>query len=253
MSYLGRSQAVFLDRDGTLVRDVRHGADPAALELLPGAGVMGRALKAAGFKLIVVTNQSGVARGLFTMNEARATGRRLAALMRAAGAPLDGYYLCPTHPAGLVAAFAGDSECRKPAPGMLFRASLDLGIDLVGSWIIGDMLTDIGAGAAAGVRTVLIDIGAENLRPDDPRPAPTFVARSPAHAARLILGSRAQRSHLDAPLPLDVLMRPPAPPDKRSTGEPSHVPDKAWLRRAEMDALELELQLLSDREALSAR
>ncbi|RIL07507.1 histidinol-phosphatase, partial [bacterium] len=118
--------AVFLDRDGTLVRDFRHGADPAALTLLPGVAPALRRLQAAGYRLVVVTNQAGVARGLFTVDEARAAGRHVAALLGAAGVRLAGYYLAPYHADGVVPRYAVAHPDRKPGPGMLVRAAAAL-------------------------------------------------------------------------------------------------------------------------------
>lgn len=232
--------ATFLDRDGTLVRDLAWVAEPGELELLPGVLPALRALRAAGYALVVASNQAGVARGLFDLDEGLRSGAHLAALLAAAGAPLDGYYLSPYHEQeGRVAAFSRASEARKPGAGMLRSAAADLDLDLARSWIIGDHLSDAAAGLAAGGRALLLDIGqlgwpaAEAIPAilHDPR---TLIARNLPHAAALILATQAP---LGPPIPLQTLVRPTPPPDDRAPGEPCPWPDLAWLARAEADGL----------------
>jgi D-glycero-D-manno-heptose 1,7-bisphosphate phosphatase len=228
------SPAIFLDRDGTLTRDVCHAADPAALTLLPGAIEALAAFRAAGYRLVVVTNQSGVARGLFSVAEARATGLRLAALLQPAGIRLSGFYLCPHHPDGAVTDLAVRCACRKPAPGLLLRAAADLDLDLSRSWTIGDMPSDVLAGEAAGTRTVLVDNGHLALGPD--AWLPPLVARNIAHAALLVLAADGHIARPVAPCPPDDLRRPPGPPEPKTTGTPSPYPDPPRLAAAERDA-----------------
>lgn len=226
----GTAPAVFLDRDGTLVRDFRHGADPAALTLLPGVAPALRRLQAAGYRLVVVTNQAGVARGLFTLGEARAAGRHVAALLGAAGVRLAGYYLAPYHADGVVPCYAVAHPDRKPGPGMLVRAAAALRLDLARSWIVGDSLADVGAGLAAGTRALLIDIGAVAVPTAADLPAALAdpragVVRHLPHAAAVILDGA-------APEPAARLVRPPRPAPARRPGQPSPWPDAAWLARA---------------------
>jgi len=231
--------AVFLDRDGTLVRDLAWGAEPGELELLPGVLPALRALRGAGFALVVASNQAGVARGLFDLGEGLRSGAHLAALLAAAGVPLDGYYLSPYHEReGRVAAFSRASEARKPGAGMLRAAAADLDLDLARSWIIGDHLSDAAAGLAAGARAILLDIGqlgwpAPAAIPailHDPR---TRIARNLPHAAALILATDSPPP--PDPLPLATLVRPTPPTDDRAPGDPCPWPDAAWLARAEAD------------------
>jgi len=229
--------AVFLDRDGTLVRDMRNGADPAALELLAGVPAALRALQQHGYRLVVVTNQSGVARGLFSLAEARAMGTRLAALLAAFGLRLDGYYLCPHHSEGVIAAHAAACGCRKPAPGLLRRAAADLELDLSRSWMVGDTPADMAAGRAAGVRGILVDIG--TVRQADVA-ADTSLARNLPHAAAMALIA----DGLAATPPPARLAHPIARaelpacrvPQLRAFGEPSAWPDEPWAQRAAADA-----------------
>lgn len=154
-------QAVFLDRDGTLVRDVHHGADPLAAEVLPGTTVALGALQRRGYALVVVSNQSGVGRGLFSLAEARWAASYLCAWLDWHGVRLDGFYFCPHRP--VEGQEAPGCSCRKPAPGMLFAAARQLGLDLQRSWMIGDALSDVVAGARAGCRSILVDIGSLDL------------------------------------------------------------------------------------------
>lgn len=240
--------AVFLDRDGTLVRDIAWGAEPAELDLLPGVIEALGALHAAGFALVVASNQAGVARGYVSLAEAKASAAHLAALTRAAGAPLDGYYLSPYHEsAGKAPLFSRPSAARKPGDGMLRAAAADLGLDLARSWMVGDHLSDVAAGLAAGCRAILLDLGqlgwpaAVDLPEilEDPR---LSIARNLVHAAGLILAeaaaaspSASSSSPLGPALPADTLLRPPPPPDDRAPGEPCPWPDAERLARAVAD------------------
>ena len=149
---------MFLDKDGTLVENVPHNVDPARIRLMPGAAEGVAALHAAGFALVVVSNQPGVGLGLFEADALEGVRTRLRELLDQAGAPLAGFYFCP-HVAG------PDGRpwcgCRKPAPGLLLRAARELDIDLAASWMAGDILDDVEAGRAAGCRTVLVENGGE--------------------------------------------------------------------------------------------
>lgn len=157
-------RAVFLDRDGTLIHDRHYLRDVAGVELLPGAAAAVRRLNAAGIAAVVVTNQSGIARGLVTEAEYRATERRLDQLLAAEGARLDGHYHCPHLPE-----LTGPCECRKPGPLLYRDAAADLGLDLAASWWVGDRLRDLEASRALGGRGLLVLTGAgaaEARRPE---------------------------------------------------------------------------------------
>ena len=168
-------RAVFLDRDGTLIRNHHYGCDPDAIELLEGVVEGLGLLKRAGYVLIVATNQSGVARGYFTEEQLAEMHRRLDQLLARQGAGIDGIYYCPHHPEGVVEAYAIECDCRKPRPGMVVRACSDLGISPEGSWFIGDILDDVEAGNRAGCRSVLVDVGSEG-KPETPERVPDYVA-----------------------------------------------------------------------------
>jgi D-glycero-D-manno-heptose 1,7-bisphosphate phosphatase len=157
----GRGPAVFLDKDGTLIEDVPYNVDPARIRLTPGAGPALRKLHEAGYKLVVVSNQSGVARGLFPEQALQAVEECLTALLAESGVRLEGFYYCPHHPEGVVREYAVACSCRKPAPGLIVRAASEHQIDTERSWLIGDILNDVEAGHRAGCRTVLLDNGNE--------------------------------------------------------------------------------------------
>src|SRR5262249_14510271 len=123
-------RAVFLDKDGTLVEDVPYNADPARIRLAAGCAAGLRSLCAAGYRLFVVSNQSGVARGYFPEAALVDVERRLRDLLGELGVPLAGLYYCPHHPEGRVAECARRCECRKPEPGLLLRAAGDSRLDL---------------------------------------------------------------------------------------------------------------------------
>ncbi len=159
-------KAVFLDRDGTLIVNRHYGSDPDAIELLDGVPEGLRALREAGYKLILVSNQSGVARGYF---DEAAIGRmhdKLQKMLDVHGAGLDGLEYCPHHPEGDVAPYAVECACRKPAPGMIRRAARMHGLNLSASWMVGDIAADVEAGERAGTRTVLVGPEPSPLPPD---------------------------------------------------------------------------------------
>lgn len=150
--------AVFLDRDHTLIEDPGYINDPSSVRLLPGVAKAIARLRAAGYLNIVVTNQSGLARGLITEAQIDAVHFRLREVLRAEGASLDAIYYCP-YLAGeeaVVEKFRRESNLRKPGPGMLLLAAEEHAIDLQRSWMIGDSGRDVEAGRAAGCRTILI-------------------------------------------------------------------------------------------------
>jgi len=143
--------AVFLDRDGTLIRDWHHVGRPEQVELLPGVGDAVRRLNEAGWPVIVVTNQSGIARGIFTQADYERVRARTEELLGEHGARLDGTYMCPHHPE-----FTGPCECRKPGTLLYRQAAEAHGIDLRGSWYIGDKLRDVLPARELGGRGVLV-------------------------------------------------------------------------------------------------
>jgi len=179
-----RRPAVFLDRDGTLVEEVPYLHDPAELALLPGVAAALAPLGAAGYALVVATNQAGVARGYYDEAAVARVHRRLRALLAAGGARLDAVVYCPHHPDGTVAAYAGGCRCRKPGPGMLEAAAERLGLDLRASYLIGNHPSDVGAALAAGATPLFVTTGrAAGRRP--PAGAAAFPSLAAATAAVL--------------------------------------------------------------------
>jgi D-glycero-D-manno-heptose 1,7-bisphosphate phosphatase len=183
-----RRRALFLDKDGTLVENVPYNVDPAKVRLTRGAGGALRRLAGAGFSPIVVSNQSGVARGLFPLDALRTVERRLAELLDPFGVELAGFFCCPHHPQGVVAPFSFDCRCRKPEPGLLLRAARALDVDLASSWLVGDVLDDVEAGRRAGCRTILLANGGETEWRPGPYRTPDGLAVDLAGAADLMLG-----------------------------------------------------------------
>jgi D-glycero-D-manno-heptose 1,7-bisphosphate phosphatase len=181
-----------LDKDGTLVDDVPYNVDPAAMRLAYGAEEALRTLTAAGFRVVVVSNQPGVTLGRFDESALRLVHRRLDELCASAGSRLAGFYYCPHAPADS----GVGCECRKPEPGLVERALRDHGADPRRSWMVGDILDDIEAGRRAGCRTVLVDNGNETEWRRGPVRRPHHVVRDLAQAARLIVSidAAAQRA-----------------------------------------------------------
>lgn len=179
--------AVFLDKDGTLIDDVPYNVDPDRITLAPGAGEGLARLSASGFRLIVVSNQSGVARGLFEEAALGAVWTRINELLDECGVVVDGFYHCPHHPEGIVPRYAIECECRKPGPGLVLRAAREHPVDLRRSWFIGDILNDVEAAHRAGCRAALIDNGNETEWKRSALRWPEIVAADMAEAARAII------------------------------------------------------------------
>jgi D-glycero-D-manno-heptose 1,7-bisphosphate phosphatase len=151
--------AVFLDRDGTVNREVDYLAHPDQLELLPGAAEAIKRLNQSGRPVVVVTNQSGIARGKLDEATLARVHERLDALLAGFDAHIDAYYACPHHPEHGEAPYRATCSCRKPLPGMLLRAAAEHDLDLSSSWMVGDSLRDVEAGRAAGTRAILVATG----------------------------------------------------------------------------------------------
>jgi D-glycero-D-manno-heptose 1,7-bisphosphate phosphatase len=158
-SSIGVRPACFLDRDGTIIDQVEYLSDPQQVRLLPGAAAAIARLNQFGIPVVVVTNQAGMALGRFSEPSIAAIHSRLDSLLVAEGAFIDRYYYCPHHPAGVVDAYRAVCDCRKPQPGMLRRAAAELRLELKRSVMIGDKLSDLEAGRAAGCRAMLVRTG----------------------------------------------------------------------------------------------
>ncbi|MGN6367300.1 MAG: D-glycero-alpha-D-manno-heptose-1,7-bisphosphate 7-phosphatase [Phycisphaerae bacterium] len=183
-------RAVFLDRDNTIIDNDGYLGDPSKVKLLTGAATALSAIRALGYRLVVVSNQSGVARGMFDENAVEAVNQEMCRQLREqAGAHIDASYYCPYHPEAPIAEYKIDHEWRKPKPGMLKQAAADFGLDLSQCWTIGDQPRDIAAGAAAGTRTILLrdpDHKPADADPPSLEVSPNFIVKTLADAARII-------------------------------------------------------------------
>lgn len=160
-------RAIFLDRDNTLVFDPGYLSDPADVRLLDGVADGLVLLARAEYRLVIVTNQAGVARGYFDEAAASAVNAEVVRQLAAAGIPIAAVYYCPYHPEGVVEPFNRDHADRKPNPGMLLRAGRDLDIDLAQSWMIGDSVRDSEAGKRAGCRAIRLSSAKGHFREED--------------------------------------------------------------------------------------
>lgn len=242
--------AVFLDRDGTLIEEVGYATRPEQIRILGGVARALKALAVAGYRLVVVTNQSGIARGLLTEDDLHAFHHALDKQLAVLGAHVDAYYSCPHLPDAAEARrpdLAVECDCRKPRPGLLLRAAEDLDLDLTASWLVGDTWRDILAGQAAGVRTIKVRADAAHEAPRPPEAAPPVaeVAGLDA-AARIILEA-------DAPAEDEAAAQEDAA-DEPDLGEataavPPPRGDDAAESTAEAEAEEADAELSAEAEA----
>lgn len=177
--------AVFFDRDGTLIEDPGYLNHPDQVQVLEGAPEVLKELKLLDYLTVVVTNQSGVARGIVSEEMLGRIHERLAELLARKEASLDGIYYCPYHPEGVIPKYRQDSDWRKPAPGMLLAAAEEMDIDLTRSWMIGDSQRDIEAGRRAGCRTILLSPHAADAS-ETQTDGPDYVAVNLREAANMI-------------------------------------------------------------------
>ncbi len=174
--------AVFLDRDGTIVEDPGFLHEPDKVTLLPGAAAAIRRLNEAGYRVILVTNQSGIARGRYAVRDYEAVQERLGALLTAHGARLDGAYFCPHHPQ-----FSGPCECRKPGVKLFRDAQAAFDIDFARSWWVGDRLSDVQPARVLGGQGILVATGEGNLHQGQARALGVMVVADLGEAVRKIL------------------------------------------------------------------
>jgi D,D-heptose 1,7-bisphosphate phosphatase len=184
-------KAVFLDRDNTIIDDPGYIGDPSLVRLLPGVEQAIKSLQAAGYKIVVVTNQSGIARGLLTEAMLERIHDELRRQLAVKEAYLDAIYYCPYHPEGTVEGYAIDSGLRKPRPGMLLKAAGEMDLELAGSWMVGDSPRDIEAGQRAGCRTIRVrtrqTAPKQQMDQEDEGVQADFTVRNLAEAAKIIL------------------------------------------------------------------
>lgn len=187
-----KQPAVFLDKDGTLIENVPYNINPDLIRLTPGVAEALPILHAAGYRLMVISNQSGVARGYFPEAALRAVETRLRDLLAQLGVPLSGFYYCPHHPDGSIPAYAVACSCRKPAPGLLRRAAMEQNLDLARSWFVGDILDDVEAGRGAGCRTILLANGNETEWQLSAQRLPHFVVTHFGQIAGIVMRAEIQ-------------------------------------------------------------
>ncbi|MFD8722639.1 D-glycero-alpha-D-manno-heptose-1,7-bisphosphate 7-phosphatase [Streptomyces sp. NPDC059629] len=178
--------AVLLDRDGTLTEPRHYPSSPSDLVLQAAIAEPLRELQDMGVALVMVTNQSGLARGYFAERDLTLMHTHVRTGLDELGVRLDGIYFCPHHPDGVIAGLAVPCACRKPEPGMLLRAARELGLDLGRSWMVGDFATDVEAGRRAGCRTAWVGPHATEEAASQPRNASEPTLRAPTTAEALM-------------------------------------------------------------------
>jgi len=159
LSTSGRHRAVFLDRDGTICEEVGYLNSIHQMRLIPQAGEAVKLLNQKGFKVVVITNQSGVARGYFPESILKEVHGEMIRLLREEGAYLDAIYYCPHHPSEGFPPYIQECHCRKPAIGLLLKAAEDLDLDLSSCYMIGDHISDVECGQRIGGKTILLLTG----------------------------------------------------------------------------------------------
>lgn len=226
--------AIFLDRDNTLIHNDGDLGDADQVKLIQGAASAVASLRGLGYKIVVVTNQGGVARGRFSEAQVDAVHERINQIIKTTtGAKIDRFFYCPYHPDGTVESYQREHPWRKPQPGMMLQAAKEMQLDLTRSWMIGDQPRDVQAGAAAGVHTIL-------LQPDTPPPAPDnpdktdhavaspsvkpeFTAPTLIEAVKIVASQRAglNTRHATAPLSTTDPKHSPAADPTTKPREPS--------------------------------
>jgi len=196
--HAGDARAVFLDKDGTLIWATVHGADPERTELLPGVGEGLRLLQDAGYLLVVVSNEPGVATGRFPASALPRLEARIDELLAPHGVMITSYGWCTHHPPGSRVVGAIACACRKPRPGLLLDAAATHGIALDQSWMIGDLLDDVETGVRAGCRTVLVDRRTETRWRSGRMRTPSAIVYDFVDAAAFIVDGQ-RRARLSQP------------------------------------------------------
>lgn len=188
--------AVFLDRDGTINEEAGYLDRLERLVFFPYTVDAVRMLNRAGFAVVIVTNQAGIARGIVRPEFVEEAHDHIAAHLAAGGARIDGFYHCPHHPQAVVASLRADCDCRKPKPGMLVRAAEELRLDLARSFVVGDRWHDLEAGRAVGAPGVLVRSGYGRTEEQSPKPhvAPAAVVDNLIEAVSWILAANGHRS-----------------------------------------------------------
>lgn len=235
--------AIFLDRDGTLVPDDANAGIPARVTLVDGVAPSLRRLRDAGFRLVVATNQGGVARGRFSENDVDAVHSRLSELVdqqTGLKRTIERFYYCPFHPKGIIPEYTREHPWRKPRPGMLLQAAQDMELELERSWLIGDSPRDVVAGRTAGLRTILVS--RDKARIADA--AADYSAATLAEAVEIVLRHRDETT-------ASVASTRAAAPARASTRRVRRERDSERLRRGLTELTE-EIRALRLRRAESS-
>jgi D,D-heptose 1,7-bisphosphate phosphatase len=180
-------KAVFLDKDGTLIEDVPYNVDTTLIKLYQHSVEGLSLLQKYGYMLVLVSNQPGVAKGFFTETDLEKVFDKISLMLKSYNVKLDAFYYCPHFPLGEPGSYIVDCDCRKPAPGLLFRAAQEHNINLSNSWMIGDILNDIEAGNRAGCKTLLVDNNNETEWRIASVRKPTGMVKNLEDAAKFIL------------------------------------------------------------------
>ncbi|MFZ0034083.1 MAG: HAD family hydrolase [Sedimentisphaerales bacterium] len=218
------NKAIFLDRDDTLIEDPGYINHPDQVKLLDGVDKALIEFRAMGYKLIVVSNQSGVARGMISEQALDEIHNRLKQMLAEKGAPLDRIYYCPYHPDGVIEKYRKESDWRKPNPGMLLAAANELDIDLGQSWTIGNSIRDIEAGLQAGCKTILINHPSHYKLHKLGEPNPDYRAVNIKEAVNIIKKHHRSISEIpiqNQPLPQTLTQPPPQPAEEPYQPQPA--------------------------------
>ncbi len=221
------NKAIFLDRDDTLIKDPGYINHPDQVKLLDGVDKSLIEFRAMGYKLIVVSNQSGVARGIVSEQALDKIHSRLKQLLAEKGAPLDRIYYCPYHPDGVIKKYRKESDWRKPKPGMLLAAADEMDINLSQSWMIGNNNRDIEAGLQAGCKTILINHPSHYIQHKLGQPNPDYQAVNMKEAANII--KKHHRSADENPIqthPLPQTLTKSVSQTAEETHQPQHTKPK---------------------------
>jgi D-glycero-D-manno-heptose 1,7-bisphosphate phosphatase len=215
------NKAIFLDRDNTIIEDPGYINDPDQVKLLDGAPEALSSLKSLGYKLVVVSNQSGVARGIVTEEALGQIHKRLEALLAEKGVSLDRIYYCPYHIDGVIPKYRRESDWRKPNPGMLLAAEKDMDIDLEESWMVGDTTSDIEAGSRAGCRTIMLASRTHEQKLQPGAPAPDYKAVNLKEVVNIIkMKARSSQKPADMPPAEQAAVSIEEPPMTHEQKEP---------------------------------
>jgi D-glycero-D-manno-heptose 1,7-bisphosphate phosphatase len=223
-------KAIFLDRDNTLIEDPGYINNPDQVKLLPGVSKALIELKNMGYLLLIVTNQSAVARGIVSEKGLEKIHHQLTSLLAHEGAYIDKIYHCPYHPDGVIPKYRKESNLRKPQPGMILAASDELDIDLENSWMVGNSYRDIAAGLNAGCKTILIDSSVKPTvkKPNDPTPNEKAV--NIKEAVNIIKMHQRQQTQPKSPeLPLQT-SEPPPLQEQQETQESEEIPQPSQIQ-----------------------